>query len=617
MTYTPPREHIDYALHRVLNASGTLRRLGVDLDRETIDEVIDGVGTFASEVLAPLNRVGDEEGCTRNADGTVTTPPGFADAFRRYTADGWSGAACSEEHGGGGLPFTVTSVIRELINSANTAWSLYPGLSLGAYNCIRANGSAEVKDTFLPKLASGELTGTMCLTEPDAGTDLGLVSTKAEPADEGWFRISGTKIFISSGEHDMAANIVHLVLARLPGAPSGTRGLSLFAVPKRVLDENGEAAGPNGVTCERIEEKMGMHGNATCELRFDGAIGQLVGEEHRGLPAMFVMMNGARVGAAVQSLGQTELARQLALDYSKERLQSRAPSSVREQSPDSGTRGPDAIIDHPDVRRMLLTQQAWTQGGRLFLYWLALQVDIAEHSQEPEETARADGLLALLTPVAKAFVSDRGVDVASTGMQVHGGAGYVREYGAEQVLRDVRILPIYEGTNGVQAHDLLGRKVIRDEGRMLATFLDVIRAHLGTIEDVPKLRRFHDPLARLTDEVEAVAAELRQVAVEDDLREGTSAKAFLELVGHLAYAHVWARAAQAAVEDGARLADPAPAAAETHSGSSASEAPAVASQHLAVARFFFDALLPATSGLLAQVRADSTAVMDPAGIGQR
>jgi len=589
--YVPPLRDMQFVMHELLDMEGVLARTCSEkaIDRETADQVLDGAGRFCAEVLAPLNPIGDLHGCQFDA-GNVKTAPGFREAYSRYATDGWSGLVCDVDDGGQGLPQIVGTAVSEMLASSNSAWSLYPKLSEGAYRCIRANGSAWQKATFLSPLATGEWTGTMCLTEPHCGTDLGLLRTRAVPNDDGSFAITGTKIFISSGEHDLASNIVHLVLARLPDAAPGVRGISLFIVPKFLLDPDGKPATRNGVQCGSLERKMGIHGNATCVMNFEAATGYLIGEPGKGLPAMFVMMNGARLGTGTQAMGLSETAYQRALRYSQERLQSRAPMSP------AGSTGPDPIILLPDVRRMLLTQRALVEGGRAFAYWLALQIDIHHNSLDAQVAQEAEGLLALLTPVAKAFLTDNGVEVTSLGMQVHGGAGFITETGAEQLLRDARILPIYEGTNGVQANDLVSRKVLADGARVLRKLLAIVRESAGQClahEEGTSDNAVGDmgrTLAQLCDDVEAETQFILDSARIDPCQPGTSSAAYLRLIGHLMFAHFWARTAIVA---STKVSD------SFYAGK------------LATAQFYFACLLPESRALLPRIRVESSAVMNP------
>src|SRR5690606_13287529 len=424
------------------DVEGTLKTLPryAETNRELIDQVVEEGGKFCAEVLFPLNRPGDEEGCRWSEGGVVTTPKGFRQAWEQFKAGGWPTLTCDPEYGGQGLPVAVGIAFQEMMNSGSQAWAMYPGLTHGAYDCLHAHGTPEQKALYIPKFVSGEWTGTMCLTEPHCGTDLGLLRTKAEPQADGSCRITGTKIFISSGEHDLAENIVHLVLARLPDAPSGTKGISLFIVPKFIPDADGTLGARNGVKCARLEEKMGIHANATCVMDLDGAVGWLVGEPNKGLNAMFVMMNAARSGVGMQSLGLMEVAYQNSLDYAKERLRMRSLSG-----PKAADKPADPIIVHPDVRRMLLTQKAYAEGSRAFAYWTALQADVATAHPDAEARKEAEDMLALLTPVVKAFITDNGFACANLAMQVYGGHGYIREWGMEQYVRDARINMIYEG----------------------------------------------------------------------------------------------------------------------------------------------------------------------------
>ena len=462
-SYTPPLRDMQFLLHEVFHVVDDYRAMPAHeaLDAGTIDAVLEEAGKFTSEVLFPLNVVGDEQGCTLDkATHEVKTPDGFKDAYRQFIDGGWPSLACDEAYGGQGLPVVLNQCVYEMINSANQAWGMYPGLSHGAYEALHAHGSAQQRKLYLPKLTSGEWTGSMCLTEPQCGTDLGLLRSKAEPQGDGSYRITGSKIFISSGEHDMAGNIVHLVLARLPDAPPGSKGISLFAVPKFLVGEDGSIGERNPVFCSGLEHKMGIHGNSTAQITLDGAIGTLVGQPHKGLPAMFVMMNAARLGVGNQSLGLTEVAYQNALTYAKDRLQMRALSGPAEPSQPA-----DPIIVHPGVRRSLLTAKAYAEGGRAMSIFCALLID--RERQHPDEKVRAESaaLVALLTPIVKAFLTDNGWAATSACLQVFGGHGYIAETGMERFVRDARINMIYEGTNEIQALDLLGRKVLGDQGR--------------------------------------------------------------------------------------------------------------------------------------------------------
>ncbi len=586
--YTPPLRDIRFVMHELLDVEGTLKTLPpyAETNRELIDQVIEEGGKFCAEVLFPLNRSGDEEGCRWSEGGVVTTPKGFRQAWEQFKEAGWPTLTCDPQYGGQGLPVAVGIAFQEMMNSGNQAWAMYPGLTHGAYDCLHAHGTPEQKALYIPRLVSGEWTGTMCLTEPHSGTDLGLLRTKAEPRDDGSYRITGTKIFISSGEHDLAANIVHLVLARLPDAPAGTRGISLFIVPKFVPNADGSPGARNGVRCARLEEKMGIHANATCVMDLDGATGWLVGEPNKGLNAMFVMMNAARIGVGMQSLGLTEVAYQNSLDYAKERLQMRSLSGAK--APDKPA---DPIIVHPDVRRMLLTQKAYAEGSRAFAYWTALQADIALTHPDAEARKDAEDMLALLTPVVKAFITDNGFLCTNLAMQVYGGHGYIREWGMEQYVRDARINMIYEGTNAIQALDLLGRKVLGDNGAKLRKFGKLITALVEAEGTNEEMAEFIDPLADLGQKVEKLTMEVGMKAFGNADEAGAAAVDYLRVIGHLVLGYFWARMARIAL-DRADSGDP------------------VYRSKLATARFYFAKLFPETAMLIRTARAGAAPLMN-------
>ncbi|WP_051362133.1 acyl-CoA dehydrogenase family protein [Solimonas soli] len=482
--YRAPLEQMRFVLHEVLAVTDAYAAMPgyAGVDRALVDQILDEAADFAAGVLAPT-RVAGDQGC-RLEDGRVALPPGFADAYRVFVDGGWPALACAAEHGGQGLPMVLANALLEMLNAANPSWAMFPGIAHGAYELLRAHADAELQSRYLPKIASGAWTTSMCLTEAQAGSDLGLVRTRAEPLADGRYAISGAKLFISGGDHDAAENIVHLVLARLPDAPPGSKGLSLFLVPRQLPEGDGLAAGSNGIAVVGLEHKMGMRGSATCALNFERAQGWLVGEPNRGLACMFVMMNAARLGVAVQSVGAGELACQLAQAYAETRLQGRG----------AGDAPAVPLIEHADVRRMLMTQRAWTQGGRLLTSWLSLQLDIEAAHADAGERERAGERLALLTPVAKAFLSDNAHDVAHLAIQVHGGHGYVCEYGVEQIARDVRVFSIYEGTNGIQALDLVVRKLLGDRGLRLQRLLDEIDAALPPSAHGDALRARLPPL---------------------------------------------------------------------------------------------------------------------------
>ncbi|TAM07994.1 MAG: acyl-CoA dehydrogenase [Paraburkholderia sp.] len=589
--YTAPLRDMQFVLHELLNVEGEVKQMPkhADLDADTINQVLEEAGKFCSEVLFPLNQVGDREGCTYSGDGVVTTPSGFKEAYAQFVEAGWPALACDPDFGGQGLPVFMNNALYEMLNSANQAWGMYPGLSHGAYECLHAHGTPELQKTYLPKIVSGEWTGTMCLTEPHCGTDLGLLRTKAEPGSDGSYALSGTKIFISAGEHDMSANIVHLVLARLPDAPSGTRGISLFVVPKFVptaSGEPGELGERNGIKCGSIEHKMGIHGNATCVMNLDGAKGWLVGEPNKGLNAMFVMMNAARLGVGMQGLGLTEVAYQNSLAYAKDRLQMRALTGPK--APDKPA---DPIIVHPDVRRMLLTQKAWAEGARAFTYWSALQIDRElSHADEGERKQAAD-LVALLTPIIKAFLTDNAFESTNLGMQVFGGHGFISEWGMEQYVRDARINQIYEGTNAIQSLDLLGRKVLGDMGAKLKKFGKLVSDFVEAEGIKPEMQEFINPLADIGDKVQKLTMEIGMKAMQNPDEVGAAAVPYLRTVGHLVFSYFWARMARIALDKEA-------------SGD------AFYKSKLATARFYFAKLLPETAASIRQARAGSKTLME-------
>jgi hypothetical protein len=587
--YTPPLRDMQFVMHEVLDAASTLRQLPAhaEMDAATIDAVLEEGGKFAAQVLAPLNRSGDEEGCELDrTTHEVRTPKGFKDAYAQYVAGGWPALSCDPAYGGQGLPILVNQAFYEMLNSANQAWTMYPGLTHGAYECLHAHGTPEQKATYLPKLTSGEWTGTMCLTEPHCGTDLGLLRTKAEPMADGSHRITGNKIFISSGEHDLAANIIHLVLARLPDAPVGSKGISLFVVPKFLVNADGSLGARNAITCGALEEKMGIHGNATCQMNLDGAHGWLVGEPHKGLAAMFVMMNAARLGVGMQSLGLTEVAYQKAVAYAKDRLQMRSLSGPK--APD---RPADPIIVHPDVRKMLLTARAYAEGGRALAIHVALLIDVMLNSDDADERKAADDEVALLTPIVKAFLTDNAWIATSHCLQVFGGHGFIREWGMEQFVRDSRINMIYEGTNTIQSLDLLGRKVLGDNGAKLKKFGKRIAAFVEEEGVKEEMQEFVNPLADLGDKVTKLTTELGMKAMQNPDEVGAAAVDYLRVCGHLVFAYFWARMARVAL-DKAASGDP------------------FYKAKLATARFYFAKLLPETAGLIRSARAGSKPLMD-------
>jgi alkylation response protein AidB-like acyl-CoA dehydrogenase len=590
--YIAPVRDMQFVLHEVLKIEDHLKQLPAhaEVNRELVDQVLQEGGKFCSEVLFPINRSGDEEGCTYVGNGVVRTPKGFKQAWEQFKAAGWPTLTCDPAFGGQGMPAVVGMAFQEMMNSANQAWTMYPGLTHGAYDCLHAHGTQAQKDLYLPRLVSGEWMGTMCLTEPHCGTDLGMLRSKSEPQIDGSYKISGTKIFISSGEHDLSANIIHLVLARLPDAPGGTKGISLFIVPKFIPNADGTLGARNGAVCARIEEKMGIHGNSTCVMNFDGATGWLVGEPNKGLNAMFVMMNAARIGVGMQTLGLMEVAYQNSLAYAKDRTQSRSLTGPK--SPDKPA---DSIIVHPDVRRMLLTQKAYTEGSRVFAQWLALQADIAHGHPDAEVRKNADDMLSLLTPVVKAFITDNGYSTTNMAMQIFGGHGYIREWGMEQYVRDARINMIYEGTNTIQSLDLLGRKVLQDNGAKLRKFGKMIADLVESDGHREDMADFLNPLADLGQKLEKLTAEIGMKAFQNPDEAGAAAVDYLRVVGHLVMGYFWAVMAKEAL---AKLA------------AGANGSTGFYNSKLATARFYFAKLFPETASLIRTARAGSKHLME-------
>jgi len=588
-SYTAPLRDMQFVMHEVLNVQEVFKSLPAhqEIDQDTIQQILEQAAKFAKEVVQPLNQIGDKQGCTRHDNGAVTTPVGFKEAYEQYVQAGWPALACSPEYDGQGLPVLLNTALYEMLNSANQAWTMYPGLSHGAYECLKAHGTPEQKSLYLKKLVSGEWLGTMCLTEPHCGTDLGLLKTKAEAHGDGTYAITGTKIFISSGEHDLGQNIIHLVLARLPDAPIGTKGISLFVVPKYLPNELGDisAQNKNTLSCGSLEDKMGIHGNATCVMNFDGARGTLVGEPHKGLRAMFIMMNAARLGVGMQSVGLTEVAYQNSAAYAKERLQMRSLKGA--QAPDKVA---DPIIVHPDVRRMLLTQRAYAEGARAFAYWVALMIDIEQNHPDPSEREANADLVTLLTPIVKAFITDNAFAATSEGLQVFGGHGYIADWGMEQFVRDSRINMIYEGTNTIQSLDLLGRKVLSDMGAKLKKFGKIIEAFIEKEGVRKEMAEFIDPLAELADKVEKLTKEIGLKAMLNHNEVGAAAVPYLRVLGHLVYAYLFARMARVALDN-------------KKSNDTFYEA------KLATARFYFARLLPETASQIRFARAGASSLM--------
>lgn len=574
MAYTPALRDFDFILHDVLKVQESPVARLAELDRETTAAVLGEAGRLATEVLAPLNAAGDRQGC-RLENGVVRTPDGFAQAYRAVAEGGWIGLDLAPEFGGQGMAHVMNTTVGVMHAAANMALNMYWGLSHGAYNAIHAHGSAEQKAVYLPKLASGEWSGTMNLTEPQCGTDLGLIRTKAEPQGDGSYLLTGQKIFISAGEHDLTENIVHLVLARIPGAPAGVKGISLFVVPKFLPEGEGMGA-RNALSCGKIEEKMGIHGNATCVMNYDGARGWLVGEPHKGLRAMFTMMNEARLSVGVQGLAQAEAAYGAAADYARDRLQGRAVTGA--ENPAGAA---DPLIVHPDVRRMLMDQRAFVEGGRAFLLWASSLLDA-----RPDPAA--EGLISLLTPVVKGFLTDKGFEGAVLAQQVYGGHGYIEETGVSQYVRDSRIAMIYEGANGVQALDLVGRKLGAEGGRPVMAFFAEVKDFLKANEGDEGLKAdFLDPLKAASKDLQAAATFFLERGMTDPNAALAGSNDFLHLFGHVCLGYMWARMARAAQggDDDFHRAK------------------------LVTGRYYMARLLPATALHLARIRSGAEPVM--------
>lgn len=581
--YHAPTKDIQFVLHDLLKVSEQEIPGFEDLDRDFTSAVVDEAGKVASEVLHPLNVVGDAEGCVME-NGVVRTPTGFQEAFVRIREGGWTAMDCDPEYGGQGLPYVMHTAAQETFVSANMAFNMYQGLTHGAYSAIHAHGSDAQKQTYLPKLVSCEWTGTMNLTEPHSGTDLGLMRTKAVPNGDGTYKISGQKIFISAGEHDMADNIIHLVLARIPGGPEGIKGVSLFIVPKFLVNDDGSLGARNGVSCGKIEEKMGIHGNSTCVMNYDEATGYLIGDEHKGMRAMFTMMNEARLGVGLQGYAQAESAYQNAVAYANDRLQGRAVTGA--ENPD----GPaDPLIVHPDIRRNLMDQKSFVEGARAFTYWGAYLIDRAHKNSDAE----AEGLISLMTPVIKGFLTDKGFEYATAAQQVYGGHGYIEEWGMSQYARDARIAMIYEGANGVQALDLVGRKLAQDGGKHVMAFFDMIKSFIKENEGNEALAKdFLTPLKAASKDLQAAGMYFMQNATKPNNALAGSYD-FMHMMGHVCLGLMWARMAKAAME--ALEAD----ASDT----------AFYETKIATGRYYMARQLPATAMHLARINTGADTVM--------
>ncbi|MFJ4155064.1 acyl-CoA dehydrogenase C-terminal domain-containing protein [Pseudomonas sp. NPDC089752] len=578
--YKAPLRDMRFVLNEVFNVAelwAQLPELAEAVDAETAIAVLEEAGKVTSKSIAPLSRAADEEGCHWD-NGAVRTPAGFIEAYNTYAEGGWVGVGGDPQFGGMGMPKAISAQVEEMVNASSLAFGLYPMLTAGACLSINAHASEALKQQYLPNMYAGVWAGSMCLTEPHAGTDLGIIRTKAEPQADGSYKVSGTKIFITGGEHDLTENIIHLVLAKLPDAPAGPKGISLFLVPKFMVNADGSLGARNPATCGSIEHKMGIQASATCVMNFDEAVGYIVGEPNKGLAAMFTMMNYERLGVGIQGLATAERSYQNAVEYARDRLQSRAPTG-----PQAKDKAADPIIVHPDVRRMLLTMKALIEGGRAFSTYVAMQLDSAKYSEEPATRKRSEELVALLTPVAKAFLTDLGLECAVHGQQVFGGHGYIREWGQEQLVRDVRITQIYEGTNGIQALDLMGRKVVASGGAYYKVFSDEIRQFIAGAGG--ELDEFAKPLGAYLDQLDGLTEWVLQQAKSNPNEIGAASVEYLHAFGYVAYAYMWAlmaRAAKAGEGDEAFY-----------------------SAKLGTARFYYARLLPRVDSLVASVKAGS------------
>ncbi|MEL7470344.1 MAG: acyl-CoA dehydrogenase C-terminal domain-containing protein [Pseudomonadota bacterium] len=587
--FEPPLRDFKFVLHETLKIQEETSISGYDeMTDDFTGAVLDEAGKIARDVLEPLNAVGDQEGC-RLENGVVYTPKGFKEAWNLLVEGGWPSMECDEAYGGQNMPSVLNLAVGTMQSSANMGFMMYSGLTHGAYSALHHSGTEEQKQKYLPKLASGEWTGTMNLTEPHCGTDLGLLRTKAVPNGDG-YKISGQKIFISAGEHDMAENIIHLVLARLPGAPEGVKGISLFVVPKFLVNDDGSLGARNGVTCGKVEEKMGIHGNSTCVMNYDDAQGWLVGEEHKGLRSMFVMMNEARQLVGMQGLGQAMAAYQSSAAYAKDRLQGRAVTGT--ENPD----GPaDPLIVHPDVRRMLMEQKSFVEGGIGFLSWVAILLDATKRHEDPEMRKKADGMVGLLTPVLKGFLTEEGYRLAGVGQQIYGGHGYIEEWGMSQYVRDARIAMIYEGTTGIQALDLVGRKLPQNAGKALRDFFEYTKGYIKDNEDDLVLAKdFLEPLKAASKDLQQAAMYFMQAGMKNPNHALAGSVDFMYLFGHVCMGLSWARqakAAQAALEAG-------------------TEDKAFYEAKLTTGRFYMKRMLPETSLRLARIESGADPVMD-------
>jgi len=586
--YKAPIRDIKFVMQELLDCDNHYQKLGYeDASLDMVDAIINEAAKFTEQVIAPINQSGDEQGCTWH-DGEVTTPDGFKEAYQQYVEGGWPTLAQNIDFGGQGLPHSLNTGITELFSSANHSFAMYPGLSHGALATIEAHGSEQQKKQFMPKLVEGSWTGTMCLTEPHCGTDLGMLRTKAELNDDGSYSLTGTKIFISAGEHDLSDNIVHIVIARIPGSPEGSKGISLFIVPKFNVTDEGEISDRNAVSCGSIEHKMGINANATCVINFDGAKGYLIGEVNRGLNCMFTFMNVARLGVATEGVAAAEASFQGALAYAKDRLQMRSLSGVKNPT------GPaDAIIVHPDVRRMLLTQKSIAEGGRALIAYLAQLVDIGHVSTCEEEKAAAETKLALLTPIAKAFLTELGLECTSHGVQVFGGHGFIKEWGMEQLMRDTKISCLYEGTTGIQALDLLARKILGSKGKILKAFGSEVTKFCLENADDDAMQEFIQPIMSFGGDWQKMTEKVGEKAMQNPDEIGAASVDYLMYSGYLTLAYFWAKMAKVAQD-------------KLSQGSSEE---AFYQAKIKTARFYFQRILPRANGHAACVENGAESMM--------
>ncbi|MBL0711644.1 MAG: acyl-CoA dehydrogenase C-terminal domain-containing protein [Colwellia sp.] len=587
--YNAPIRDMKFVMQELLDCEKHYQKLGyTEASVEMVDAILAEAAKFTEQVVAPINQSGDEQGCTWN-NGEVTTPDGFKEAYQQYVAGGWPTLAQNIDFGGQGLPHSLNIAITEFFSSANHSFAMYPGLSHGALATIEEHGSDFQKNTFMPKLVEGSWTGTMCLTESHCGTDLGMLRTKAELNDDGSYSISGTKIFISAGEHDLSDNIIHIVIARIPGSPEGSRGISLFIVPKFNINESGEVSDRNAVSCGSIEHKMGINANATCVINFDGAKGYLIGEVNRGLNCMFTFMNAARLGVATEGVAVAEASFQGALAYAKDRLQMRSLTGVK--NPDGAA---DAIIVHPDVRRMLLTQKSIAEGGRALISYLAQLVDIGHASTDEAEKAGAEAKLALLTPIAKAFLTELGLESTSHGVQIFGGHGFIKEWGMEQLMRDAKISCLYEGTTGIQALDLLARKVLGSKGEILKPFGAEVTAFCMSNKDNEAMQEFTQPIMLFSGDWQKMTKAIGLKAMENPDEIGAASVDYLMYSGYLTLAYFWAKMAKVAQD-------------KLVAGEGDS---AFYQAKIKTARFYFKRILPRANGHAACIENGAGSIMD-------